>query len=124
MWLRDSYITTEINFGGIERQIAPIPTFCKLRFCPKKIAKAKKRAREVIVTLLLVQYRLNLHAQARPPPHFQAANWWRDAGKTPCERAALKWGKTMATRPERKKMVRALPTARLPKFSPLYLYSG
>ncbi len=60
MWVRDSYATTKMKFGRLEHQIEPMQALHQQRFFSGEIAKAKKRAREVIITLLLVRHRLKL----------------------------------------------------------------
>jgi hypothetical protein len=51
-------------YAHIEDKITPMQMFRQLQFFSKAIAKAKKRAREVLITLLLVRHRLGAHVQA------------------------------------------------------------
>lgn len=73
MWIRhiatelDMWQPTRVRIGDwyarIEEKITPLQAFRRLQ--PSvEVAKAKRRAREVIITLLLVRHRLKIHAQA------------------------------------------------------------
>lgn len=58
MWLRDSYAVTKMKFARLEHEIDPKRVIARLQFIAKEIAKAKRRAREVAIVLLLAGHRL------------------------------------------------------------------